>query len=159
VAAVKHIGSGCHATPIRGIGSFAGMAASPVATAVAHDWELTDLAHALHAAGLTSALNSARDITVFAPDNAAFAKLDKSGLGRLMGSKAHLAGALEYDVVPGRLGPAAFAAGQSFGTLQGHKVTAAKTGDVYKINNGTVLCGNISTANATVYIINRVLLP
>ncbi len=145
--------------PVRGTGSFAGLAAAPVATAVAHDWELTDLAHAMHAAGLTGTLNAARDITLFAPDNSAFAKHDKSGLARLMSSRAHLAGTLKYDVVAGRQTPAVLATGKSFSTLEGRQVTGAKTGDVYKVNQGIVVCGNISTANATVYIINRVLLP
>jgi uncharacterized surface protein with fasciclin (FAS1) repeats len=159
VSAAQHIGTQCGAMPARGMGSYKGMAAVPVTTAVWHNPHLSDLAHVIQAAGLTSALNSAHNITVFAPDDRAFAALRKSGLARMMGSKAHLAGVVEYQVVPGQVRPGSFSAGRAFSTLEGRKVLAAKSGDSYKINQATIVCGNIRTANATVYITNRVMLP
>lgn len=159
VSAAQHIGTQCGAMPAHGMGSYEGMAAAPVTTAVWHNPHLSDLAHAIEAAGLTSTLNSAHDITVFAPDNRAFAALRKSGLARMMASKTDLAGVLEYQVVPGRQSPAALGAGRTFSTFEGRKVLAAKRGDAYTVNQATIVCGNIRTANATVYITNRVMLP
>jgi uncharacterized surface protein with fasciclin (FAS1) repeats len=159
VTATQHIGTQCGTMPAHGMGSYKGMAATSVATAASHNPHLSDLVHVIQAAGLTGALNSAHGITVFAPDNRAFAALRKSGLARMMSSKAHLAGVIEYQVVPGRVSPAAFSTGRAFGTFEGRKVLAVKSGDAYKVNNATVVCGNIRTANATVYITNRVMLP
>jgi uncharacterized surface protein with fasciclin (FAS1) repeats len=159
VTATQHIGTQCGTMPARGMGSYKGMAAAPVATAVSHNPHLSDLMHVIQAAGLTRSLNSAHHITFFAPDNRAFAALRKSGLARMMSSKAHLAGVVEYQVVPGRVNPGAFRTGRAFSTLEGRKVLAVKSGDAYKVNNATVVCGNIRTSNATVYITNRVMLP
>jgi uncharacterized surface protein with fasciclin (FAS1) repeats len=159
VSASAHVGSQCHTMPAHGKGSYHGMAAAPVVTAASHNPHLSDLVNAIKAAGMTDALNSAHDITVFAPDNRAFAALRKSGLARMMASRADLVGTLEYQVVPGRRSPAVLAAGRRFSTYEGRKVLAVKTGDTYRVNNAIVICGNIRTSNATVYITNRVMLP
>jgi uncharacterized surface protein with fasciclin (FAS1) repeats len=159
VSAQQHVGAQCGAMPARGMGSYTGMAAVPVVTAASHNPHPSDLVHAIQAAGLTSTLNSAQDITVFAPDNRAFAALRKPGLARMMGSKADLVRVLEYQVVRGRQSPAVLGAGRMFSTVEGRKVLAVKSGDAYKVNNATVVCGNIRTSNATVYITNRVMLP
>ena len=55
--------------------------------------------------------------------------------------------------------PAELAHGQALQTLEGGSVKGAKMGSVYEVNNAQVICGNIQTANATVYVINKVLVP
>jgi uncharacterized surface protein with fasciclin (FAS1) repeats len=153
------IGAGCSKLPASGMGSVSGMASAPVATAVAHNPELTYFSHAVSAAGLTNALNSAKGITVFAPDNAALEALGSGNVKTLMANKADLIKVLQYHVVNGHVTPAGLATGKPLTTQLGLPVHPVKSGDTYKINNATVVCGNIHTSNATVYIVNKVLIP
>ena len=152
-------GAACAKVPRTGMGSFSGMAGAPVATAASHNPLLSDLVHAVQAAGLTGTLNSAKSITVFAPDNAAFAQLGTKNVNTLMGNKADLTKVLEYHVVPGRQTPADLAAGKQLKTLLGLPIHPAKMGGTYEIGKARIICGNVQTSNATVYIIDRVLLP
>jgi uncharacterized surface protein with fasciclin (FAS1) repeats len=152
-------GTECAKVPATGMGSFSGMAGAPVVTAASHNPLLSDFVRAIHAAGLTSALNSAKAITVFAPDNDAFAAIGSGNLQTLMDSRADLRKVLEYHVVNGRVTSADLATGAALTSLQGTNVQPLRTGDVYTINNAEVVCGNVQTANATVYIINKVLIP
>jgi uncharacterized surface protein with fasciclin (FAS1) repeats len=152
-------GTGCAKVPRTGMGSFSGMAGVPVATAASHNPLLSDLVRAVQAAGLTNTLNSAKSITVFAPDNAAFAQLGSKNVGTLMGNRADLTKVLEYHVVQGRKTPADLATGKELRTLLGLPIHPAKRGDTYAIGNAQIICGNVQTSNATVYIIDRVLLP
>jgi uncharacterized surface protein with fasciclin (FAS1) repeats len=152
-------GAGCAKVPASGKGSFRAMASEPVATAAAHNPLLSDLMHAVRVAGLTGMLNSAKAITVFAPDNGAFAALGSGNVSTLLASKADLRKVLEYQVVKGRKTPADLASGATMTTLLGTSVHVVKSGSVYWVNNANIVCGNVHTANATVYIINRVLIP
>ena len=70
-------GAACSAVPKTGSGSFDGMSQDPVATAASNNPLLSTLVTAVKKAGLVDTLNSAEDITVFAPTNDAFAKIDK----------------------------------------------------------------------------------
>ena len=141
------------------MGSFSAMAAVPVATAASHNPLLSELADAVQAAGLTSTLNSARSITVFAPDNAAFAALGRGNLSTLMASRSDLIKVLQFHVVNGRQTPADLASGKHLTTLLGTTIVPSMSGGSYLVNNARVICGNVQTANATVYIINKVLVP
>ena len=107
---------------------------------------------------MTSTLNSAKSITVFAPDNQAFKKLTAHAM-TMMSGKAELAKILEYHVISGRITPAELAHGMSLKTLEGGLVRTSKMGSTYEVNNAAVTCGNLRTANATVYVINTVLMP
>ena len=80
----RPFGPGCAAVPTDGAGSFAGMAADPVATAAGNNPVLSTLVTAVGEAGLGETLNTAQDITVFAPTNDAFAALDKATLDKAM---------------------------------------------------------------------------
>jgi uncharacterized surface protein with fasciclin (FAS1) repeats len=62
-------------------------------------------------------------------------------------------------VVNGRVTPEEPASGMALKTLEGSSLKAAKMGSVYEVNNADVICGNIQTANATIYVINKVLTP
>ena len=152
-------GSGCASVPKSGAGSFTGMATAPVATAASANPLLSTLVAAVKAAGLVDTLNSASNITVFAPDNAAFAKIPAATLKGILANKAELTKILTYHVVAGRVTPAELASGKTLKTLEGGTVTPAMMGSSYTVNGASVVCGNVQTANATVYIIGSVLMP
>jgi uncharacterized surface protein with fasciclin (FAS1) repeats len=153
------VGSGCTRMPATGPGSIRGMLPTRVVTAMSHNPLLSDFVRAIHTAGLTNALNSARDITVFAPENAAFAAPGSGNLDALTRDKARLIKVLKYHIVTGRVTPAQLATGKPLTTLLGPSVRPALSGSVYTINKAQVVCGNIHTRNAAVYILDKVLIP
>ena len=162
-AASMDFGSGCASVPKSGGGSFTGMATAPVATAASANPLLSTLVTAVKAAGLVDTLNSAKNITVFAPDNAAFAKIPAATLKSLLANKAELTKILTYHVAGARYTPSQLASGMAIKTLEGGTVTGSMMNGTYTVKATTdsagVVCGNVQTANATVYIINTVLMP
>jgi uncharacterized surface protein with fasciclin (FAS1) repeats len=151
-------GSACAAVPATGAGSFTGMAQVPVATAASANPVLSTLVSAVKAAGLVDTLNNAKGITVFAPDNAAFAKIPAATLQGVLANKDELTKILTFHVVGRTITPAQLASG-SFTTLQGGTVTTTGTGQKFQVDGADVVCGDVHTANATVYIIDSVLMP
>lgn len=158
-ATASDFGPGCASVPASGAGSFTGMSTAPAATAASANPLLSTLVTAVKKAGLVDTLNSASGITVFAPDNAAFAKIPAATLNSVLSNKAELTKILTYHVVAGRFTPSQLAAGTPLKTLEGGTVTPALMGSTYEVNTADVVCGNVQTANATVYIINTVLMP
>ena len=158
-ATTSDFGPGCASVPKNGAGSFTGMSTAPVATAASANPVLSTLVTAVKKAGLVDTLNSASGITVFAPDNAAFAKIPAATLNSVLSNKAELTKILTYHVIAGRYTPTQLAAGTPLKTLEGGTVTPALMGSTYEVNSADVVCGNVQTANATVYIINTVLMP
>jgi len=158
-SAMSDFGPGCTAVPKSGAGSFTGMATAPVATAASANPVLSTLVTAVKKAGLVDTLNSANGITVFAPENSAFAKVPATTLNGVLANKPELTKILTYHVVSGRYTPAQLASGMTLKTLEGGTVTVAKSGGTYTVNGADVVCGNVQTANATVYIINTLLMP
>jgi uncharacterized surface protein with fasciclin (FAS1) repeats len=152
-------GTGCASVPKSGAGSFTGMSTAPVATAASANPVLSTLVAAVKAAGLVDTLNSASNITVFAPDNAAFAKIPAATLKSVLANKAELTKILTYHVASGRKTPADLASGMAIKTLEGGAVMPALKSGSYTVNGANVVCGNVQTANATVYIIDTVLMP
>ncbi len=151
-------GPGCAAVPANGAGSFAGMAADPVATAASNNPVLWTLVSAVSSAGLGDTLNTAKDITVFAPTDDAFAALDKATFDKAMADpKGLLTTVLTNHVVEGRLSPDQLAGEHE--TLAGTTITVKGSGEDFTVGDAKVVCGNVQTANATVYIIDGVLLP
>jgi uncharacterized surface protein with fasciclin (FAS1) repeats len=152
-------GAGCAAVPSSGPGSFAGMAQDPVATAASNNPALSTLATAVKEAGLVGTLNGAEEITVFAPTNDAFGALPKATLDKALGDpKGLLTTVLTYHVVEGELSPDQLAGTHK--TLQGGSLEVTGSGEEFRVNGGSsVVCGNVQTANATVYLIDEVLLP
>jgi uncharacterized surface protein with fasciclin (FAS1) repeats len=158
-AASSPFGPGCSAVPKTGAGGFSGMSAAPVASAASANPILSTLVTAVKKAGLVGTLNSASNITVFAPDNAAFAKIPPATLKKVLADKAVLTKILTYHVAKGRTTPTQLAAGTPIKTLEGQTIMPTKMGSSYHVNGAGVVCGNVRTANATVYIINKVLMP
>lgn len=135
------------------------MAKDPVATAASNNPALSTLVAAVKQAGLVDTLNNASNITVFAPTNDAFAKIPKADLDKVLADKATLTKILTYHVVGQKLTPKQLENG-SFETLEKGRITTAGSGESYKVNDtSTVVCGNVPTANATVYIVDTVLMP
>jgi uncharacterized surface protein with fasciclin (FAS1) repeats len=156
--AAAQFGPACAGVPKDGAGSFTGMAKDPVATAASNNPALSTLVAAVKQAGLVDTLNGAKDVTVFAPSNDAFAKIPKATLDKVLADKATLTKILTYHVVPQTVSPMDLASG-TFETLEKGSVTTSGSGMSYKVNDANVVCGNVKTANATVYIIDTVLMP
>ena len=158
-ASAGTFGAGCSAIPTTGAGSFDGMATEPVATAASANPLLKTLVTAVGEAGLVDTLNSADGITVFAPTDDAFAKLPPKDLKAVLADKDQLTSILTYHVVAGQLTPEDLAGTHE--TLQGGQVTVEGEGEQFTVGeaDAQVLCGNIPTANATVYVIDSVLMP
>jgi uncharacterized surface protein with fasciclin (FAS1) repeats len=152
-------GAACSTVPASGPGSLDALAQDPVATAASNTPELSTLVTAVTKADLVDTLNSAQGITVFAPTNDAFAAVPKPTLDKALGDpKGLLTTVLTYHVVPGQLTPDQLAG--SHKTLQGDTIQISGSGQDFKVNgNSSVVCGNIQTANATVHLIDQVLLP
>ncbi len=162
-AASAPFGPGCSQVPSdpANPGSFAAMAKVPVATAASGSPLLSTMVTAVQAAGLVDTLNNAQDLTVFAPDNAAFAKVPSATLQAVLADKTKLTQILTYHVVPQRLAPE-----QLTGSLTSlEKAPILVKGVAPSLTVGptgaeaNVVCGNVRTSNATVYIIDSVLQP
>ncbi|MFN8226571.1 MAG: fasciclin domain-containing protein [Mycobacterium sp.] len=164
IAVAGPSGPGCAAYTSQvpsGPGSVAAMATEPVATAAASSPVLTTLASALSGklnpnVNLVDTLNHGQ-FTVFAPTDDAFAKLPAATVDSLKSDSAMLTSILTYHVVPGRVDPMKVAGTHT--TVQGAPLTVAGTPDSLKVNDASVVCGGIETANGTVYLIDRVLMP
>jgi uncharacterized surface protein with fasciclin (FAS1) repeats len=152
-------GAACSTVPASGAGSLEALAQDPVATAASNTPELSTLVTAVKKADLVNTLNSAQGITVFAPTNDAFAAVPKATLDKALADpNGLLTTVLTYHVVPGQLAPDQLAGTHK--TLQGGTLEVTGSGQNFKVNgNSGVVCGNIQTANATVYLIDQVLLP
>ena len=152
-------GAACSAVPKDGKGSFTGMATDPVATAASNNPVLSTLVTAVKAAGLVDTLNSAPAITVFAPTNDAFAKIPADTLNKVLADKETLTKILTNHVVAGKIAPDKIAGDHK--TLAGTTLTVKGSGEMFTVGkeNANVVCGNVTTANATVYIVDSVLMP
>jgi uncharacterized surface protein with fasciclin (FAS1) repeats len=95
--------------------------------------------------------------SAFAPTDAAFNKLPASALNDLKTNSDKLKSILTYHVVPGQLSPAQVDG--SHPTVQGAPVNVTGSGDGLKVNDAGLVCGGVPTANATVYMIDTVLMP
>lgn len=156
-AGAQTFGDGCAAVPTDGAGSFDGMVADPVATAASNNPLLSTLVTAVGEAGLVDTLNGADALTVFAPVDDAFGAIPEADLNALLADKDELTKVLTHHVVAGQLGPDEVAGEHE--TLNGDMITVEGSGEEFSIGEANVICGNVPTANATVYIIDGVLMP
>lgn len=156
-AADSTFGPACSAIPKSGAGSFQGMSTAPVATAASNNPVLATLVTAVTKAGLVDTLNSAPELTVFAPANDAFGAIPKKDLNALLADKPALTKVLTHHVVEGKIAPADLAGTHQ--TLAGDEITVKGSGEDFMVEDASVICGNVQTANATVYVIDGVLMP
>ncbi|CAA0089742.1 Cell surface glycolipoprotein MPB83 [Mycolicibacterium vanbaalenii] len=158
------IGSGCAAYAEQvpeGPGSVAGMAQDPVTVAASNNPMLTTLTSALSGqlnpdVNLVDTLNGG-EFTVFAPTDDAFAKIDAATLETLQTDADLLTSILTYHVVPGQAGPDQVAGEHA--TVQGATLNVTGAGNDMMVNDAGLVCGGVQTANATVYMIDTVLMP
>ena len=141
--------------------SLAGAAQQPLSVAISANPRLTALNAALSgnlnpAVNLVDTLNSSQ-LTVFAPTDSAFSRLSPETTASLQSDAAQLTRLLTYHVIPGRLSPTTIDG--THPTLQGGEVSVAGPPDHLWVNDALVLCGGITTANATLYLIDTVLTP
>lgn len=158
-AGAQTFGEGCALVPTDGAGSFDGMATEPVATAASNNPLLTTLVAAVGEAGLGDTLNSAEALTVFAPTDDAFAAIPEKDLNAVLADKELLTTILTHHVVAGQIAPEDLAGTHE--TLAGDKIEVTGSDEQFQVadEQAAVLCGNIPTANATVYVIDTVLMP
>ena len=156
-AGAQTFGPGCSAIPTSGGGSFDGMATEPVASAASANPLLKTLVAAVTKANLVDTLNSADGLTVFAPTDDAFAKIPAKDLNAVLKDKATLTNILTHHVVAGQLDPAQVVGTQD--TLAKDQITVKGDENGMTVDGAKVLCGNIPTANATVYVVDSVLMP
>ncbi|MCK0177389.1 fasciclin domain-containing protein [Mycobacterium sp. 852013-51886_SCH5428379] len=163
-AAAAPVGPGCAGYVAQvpdGPGSVQGMSMSPVAEAASNNPMLTTLTKAVSGqlnpnVNLVDTLNGG-EFTVFAPTDDAFAKIDPATIETLKTDSALLTSILTYHVVPGQADPAQVVGTHK--TVQGADVTVTGTPEHLMVNDASVVCGGVQTANATVYLIDTVLMP
>lgn len=144
-----------------GAGSVEGMSEALVATAASNNPLLTTLVKAVSGqlnpeVNLVDTLNG-DEFTVFAPVDDAFAAVDPATITALSTDADLLTTVLTYHVVPGQLAPEDVVGDQT--TVQGGTVTVTGTPEALQVNDAGVICGGVTTANATVYLIDGVLMP
>ncbi|QOD02083.1 fasciclin domain-containing protein [Pseudarthrobacter sp. BIM B-2242] len=162
--AANLVGAGCagYAEQVpTGAGSVSGMALDPVAVAASNNPLLTTLTSAVSGklnpkVDLVDTLNGA-EFTVFAPVDDAFAKIDAATIETLKTDDALLSKILTYHVVPGQITPDKIAG--THATVQGGTVTVTGSGDALQVDGANVICGGVQTKNATVYLVDTVLMP
>ncbi|MBM7770484.1 putative surface protein with fasciclin (FAS1) repeats [Actinokineospora baliensis] len=143
-------------------GGLTSMGVQPVATAAGTNPLLTKLVAAVQAIpGLADTLNTTDNLTVFAPADPAFAALGEAKFQELAQNPTALAPILQFHVVAKRYNKDGLLAAKTVKSLNaaGGDITIAGSGDDVTINGAKVLCGNIPTKNATVFVIDSVLMP
>ena len=158
------VGAGCadYAAAVPdGPGSVVGMSQDPVAVAASNNPLLKTLVAAVSGqlnpeVDLVDTLNGG-EFTVFAPVDEAFGKIDPATIETLKTDSALLSKILTYHVVPGQLSPEMVVGDQA--TVEGGTVAVTGEGDNLMVNDAKVICGGVHTANATVYLIDSVLMP
>lgn len=162
--AANLVGPGCaeyaEAVP-DGAGSIQGMSADPVAVAASNNPLLTTLVSAVSGelnpdVNLVDTLNG-DEFTVFAPVDDAFAQIDEATIETLKTDSDMLSSILTYHVVPGQIEPADIEGMHT--TVQGAGLEVTGSGDEWMVNDANVICGGVQTANATVYLVDSVLMP
>jgi uncharacterized surface protein with fasciclin (FAS1) repeats len=129
-----------------------------VQTAVAAG-QFKTLASLLQKAGLAMTLEGKGPYTVFAPTDAAFAKVPKATLTALGKNKAKLRAVLLYHVVAGRVTAAQAMKLHSAKTLEGKSLPISVSGGKVMVGGATVVKANVQASNGVIHVINKVLIP
>ena len=129
-----------------------------VGTAVATG-DFTTLTKLLKSAGLVATLRQKGPYTVFAPTDAAFAKVPKATLNALMMDRAKLKAVLLYHVAAGKLTAKDAAKLGSAKTANGKSVTIRVAGGNVFVNNAKVIKADVMATNGIIHVVNRVLIP
>lgn len=142
---------------VMSLGALTAKAADIVDTAIAAG-SFNTLVTAVQAAGLVETLKGPGPFTVFAPTDAAFAKIPQETLNGLLNDRAALTSVLTYHVVPGRVMAADVRAGQ-VPTVQGSSITVTTSGGNVQVNGANVVQTDIVTSNGVIHVIDAVIMP
>ncbi|MFC4009967.1 fasciclin domain-containing protein [Nonomuraea purpurea] len=153
-AGANPVGPGC--APIKK--SLSGISDKGLGTALAQIPELSMLSQAVKTADWQTKFNQAAHLTLFAPDNHAFQAIPVKTRDKIMANKQELTKILGYHAVQGRLTPAELK-NATLATLQGGDLTVKGSGKHTTVNQAKLVCGDIQARNATIYIIDKVLMP
>ncbi len=142
-------------------GSLDSMGPQPVASAASTNPLLTKLVAAVKATNLVDTLNSQQAITVFAPADPAFNALGDAKFKELAANPNQLAPILQYHVVGKRYDAKGLEQAGTVTSLNtaGGPLKIEGSGENMTVNGAKILCGNIPTKNATVFVIDKVLTP
>jgi uncharacterized surface protein with fasciclin (FAS1) repeats len=162
VTAAGPTGPACARFPTNGEGSLAAIAKQPAGTAMSHVPMLSSMVAAIDAAGLLDDLDGQGPLTIFAPVNAAFDAIPPADLEAMLTDTKALNSILLYHAVAGeRMSSAELAEAGKVATIEGQDLSFADTRGRLTINRGQarVVCADIPTANATIHLIDALLMP
>jgi uncharacterized surface protein with fasciclin (FAS1) repeats len=154
-------GPACAGFPASGAGSFAAIAEEPAGTAISQIPQLSAMVAAIDAAGLLGALNGEGPLTIFAPVNAAFDAIPPADLEAMLTDRAGLNAILLYHGIADELSSSELVDAGEETTIEGRALSVAQRGRRVSINGGqaNVICADIATANATIHLIDSLLMP
>lgn len=137
------------------------MAAGTVVDVAASNADFETLVAAIKAAGLAETLSGEGPFTVFAPTDAAFAKLPAGTVENLLKpeNKDQLVAILTYHVVAGKVAAADVVKLTSAPTVNGKTVAITVTDGTVKVNDATVTATDIAGSNGLIHVIDTVLIP
>lgn len=122
--------------------------------------DFSTLVKAVQAAGLVDTLNGEGPFTVFAPNDAAFAKVPADTLNAILADKAKLTSILTYHVVPGKIMAADLKPGeQAAKTVEGSEATINVTGSNVTYAGANVIATDVDACNGVIHVIDAVVLP
>jgi uncharacterized surface protein with fasciclin (FAS1) repeats len=130
-----------------------------IAQTAAASGQFSTLTTLLKKAGLVSTLGRPGPYTVFAPTNAAFAKVPKQTLNALLADKAKLRAVLLYHVVPGKVTAAKVVKLSSAKTANGERVRIRVKGSTVYVNGARVTKADVMAANGVIHVVDSVLVP
>jgi uncharacterized surface protein with fasciclin (FAS1) repeats len=146
------------AAPAAAVGAGSAPTGNIVQTAVSAG-DFTTLVKLVKQAGLVGALSGKGKLTVFAPTDAAFAKVPKATLAALAKDKAKLRSVLLYHVVKGQVLSGQVVKLTSAKTLEGASVPIRVSGTTVRVGDARVVTPDVRATNGVIHVINRVLLP
>jgi transforming growth factor-beta-induced protein len=130
-----------------------------LAQVAANNTNLANFTSLLKRANLTNVLNGPGNFTVFAPDNAAFSKVDASTLARWQNNTTELKNVLLYHVIPTKFLSNNFTGSGTLSTVNGYSLPYSVTGTTLKVDDATVMTKDINATNGVIHVIDSVMMP
>lgn len=160
ILALAALGGGLPSAFAQGYGATqpAAMAKSDIVETAVSAGKFNTLVKAINAAGLGPTLKGPGPFTVFAPTDAAFAKVPADKLNALLADKAALTKVLTYHVVPGKVTAAEVRDG-SVKTVEGGSLTLKASSSGVKVNDANVVKADVMASNGVIHAIDEVVLP
>jgi uncharacterized surface protein with fasciclin (FAS1) repeats len=129
-----------------------------LAQTLANNTKLTNFTSLLKKANITQLL-TVGNYTIFAPDDAAFSKVDASTLARWQNNTTELSNVLWYHIVPKKLLSSNFTGSGTLATVNGYSLPYSVNGTTLKVDNATVTKPDINATNGVIHVIDSVMIP